>query len=96
MFPTLKSALTAGSLLLGGLAGLAFIAPVGVMAQRPASSRFIYGPGSQGFGYYSNSGPQATPTSSRATGVGGSRPRNRDWSTGQRLRNHKPWLRPMD
>jgi hypothetical protein len=104
MRPALKTVTSAGILLLGGLAGLAFIAPAGALAQRPIGPRFIYGPGSQGFGYYASPGPQTVspsatvprPSSASRTGGGGSRPRNRDWTTGHRMRNHKPWLRPMD
>jgi hypothetical protein len=74
----------------------------------PTLPRYVYGPGSQGYGYYqlTSSGTYSTPSSSVSyassfTGtsgrggvsVGAGR---RDWTTGRTSPLAKPWLSPMD
>lgn len=74
----------------------------------PTIPRYLYGPGSQGYGYYEYTGPgtYSTPSGPRSYmssipgmyGPGGMTvgPGHRDWSTGRDLPLAKPWLKALD
>jgi hypothetical protein len=107
-----KTSAFAFSLALGGLCALGSLGRTAAQAQPAnrgaAASRFVYGPGNSGFGYY-NYSPGTAPAAAPARGPTtrsltvpasgssntGSR-RGRDWSTGRRMTIAKPWLKPMD
>ena len=66
------------------------------MQANPQAPRFVYAAGPQGVRYYASPGPQAA--AQPRTQAAAARPRSvgpgtRDWTTGQKLGSHKPWLR---
>ena len=73
----------------------------------PTVPRYTYGPGYNGYGYYTYTSPgpalpQAAPLTTygstmRFSGAGHEvGPNHRDWSTGRDSPLAKPWMRPMD
>jgi hypothetical protein len=64
--------------------------------QAPASPRYTYATGPRGVGYYPTSGPQAVSRPSRPAATGRPAtvgPGARNWTTGNRISLHRPWLR---
>jgi hypothetical protein len=108
MIPKWTTSAFAFSLALGGLCALGYLVQTGAQAQTAnrgtamPNSRFVYGPGSSGFGYYNASNAAPAPAATRSLSVPASGSSNtgarrgRDWSTGRRMTIAKPWLRPMD
>lgn len=103
MVPFSRIRPTAGLLLLGGLATLAFLARSGEAAQSAAPTTtharpapYYYGGGAQGLGYYVT--PQLqTATATAPVQVAARRPQTvgpgaRNWATGNRVPLHRPWL----
>lgn len=72
------------------------------VAELQGAPRYVYASGFNGVQYYGNPGVQAAIANAapapRTTRNSGARPRTvgpgvRDWTTGQRLGSHKPWIR---